>query len=602
MTFCEKTPLKNDNFWHMKDIQENIEGRFFPLVIVIISLSLYFTSLYSYLLFHLLVELATIIITFGIFVIAWNSRRFIDNNFLLIIGISYFFIGGLDLMHTLVYKGMNIFEGYDANPATQLWISARFIEAVSFIAAFVFLKRGFKSDPQQTIKKADRIFLGYLAFFLLVILSIFYWKIFPLAYTEESGLTYFKKISEYIISALFLLSAIILFKKRSLLDYDLGRMLSLAIAVKIISELIFTLYFGVDSFMNIIGHLFKFFSFLILYKAILQLALMKPYNLLFLDLAKSRELLKRKEQEYRAIVEDQTELICRFQPDGKILFVNTALCRYLGKKPAELVGKKFISEVFKERQDEIRECISGLCHLNPVAEIENKTSLSGGKERWNSWKNKAIFSSKGKIVGYQSVGRDITSHKIAEEKRLESQKKLRKITEEKLIESHLHAGIVNRKISFLSELESISSGKNNKQEIIEYITHSAINISNAKSGLIYKHIGNGQFKLLYKEGVRIENFDNIRLVSQEQAGFLKKMLEKNVLISGSFEEKDIGSFGEIAELNHFMALPLVKDSGCKGFLFLGFDGNKRLESQEIEFLKVFSMHALTALYNSRVFE
>jgi hypothetical protein len=71
---------------------------------VLILLGLYLTSLYSYLLFHSLAEMFSIVVACGIFMLAWNSRRFLDNNYLLFIGIAYLFIGGLDLVHTLASK------------------------------------------------------------------------------------------------------------------------------------------------------------------------------------------------------------------------------------------------------------------------------------------------------------------------------------------------------------------------------------------------------------------------------------------------------------------------------------------------------------------
>nr|NIV34393.1 PAS domain S-box protein [Anaerolineae bacterium] len=53
------------------------------------------------------------------------------------------------------------------------------------------------------------------------------------------------------------------------------------------------------------------------------------------------EALRMSEARYRAVVEDQTELICRFQPDGTRIFVNEAYCRFFGKSSEEMIGKSF---------------------------------------------------------------------------------------------------------------------------------------------------------------------------------------------------------------------------------------------------------------------
>src|SRR4030043_150037 len=106
---------------------------------VLVFLGLCLASLYNYLLFHSLAEIFSIVDAFGIFMVTWNSRRFLDNNYLLFIGIAYLFVGGLDLIHTLTYKGMGIFQGYGTNLATQLWGAARYTESLSLLIAPLFI-------------------------------------------------------------------------------------------------------------------------------------------------------------------------------------------------------------------------------------------------------------------------------------------------------------------------------------------------------------------------------------------------------------------------------------------------------------------------------
>ena len=82
---------------------------------ILILFGLYLSSLYNYLLFHSLAEIFSIVVACGIFIVAWNSRRILDNNYLLFLGIAFLFIGALDLVHTLGYTGMGIFQGYGTN-------------------------------------------------------------------------------------------------------------------------------------------------------------------------------------------------------------------------------------------------------------------------------------------------------------------------------------------------------------------------------------------------------------------------------------------------------------------------------------------------------
>ena len=100
---------------------------------------LYLASSYSYLLFHSLVEIFSIFIAYGIFMLTWNSRRLLDNMYLRFVGVAYLFIGGLDLLHTLAYPGMGVFQKGDTNLAAQFWIGARYMESLSFLLRRYFL-------------------------------------------------------------------------------------------------------------------------------------------------------------------------------------------------------------------------------------------------------------------------------------------------------------------------------------------------------------------------------------------------------------------------------------------------------------------------------
>ena len=48
---------------------------------------------------------------------------------------------------------------------------------------------------------------------------------------------------------------------------------------------------------------------------------------------------EERETRYRQIVEDQTDPVARFRPDGTLTFVNKAYCRFFNKTDEELIGK-----------------------------------------------------------------------------------------------------------------------------------------------------------------------------------------------------------------------------------------------------------------------
>lgn len=136
------------------------------------------------------------------------------------------------------------------------------------------------------------------------------------------------------------------------------------------------------------------------------------------------EALRQSEARYRAIVEDQTELICRFLPDDTFTFVNQAYCTYFGKTQAELIGHSFVPIILQEDLQKVENQLSTLTPENPVTTIENRIVRPDGEIRYQQWINRAIFDGQNCPIEFQAVGRDITEMKRTEEALLISQARL----------------------------------------------------------------------------------------------------------------------------------------------------------------------------------
>ncbi|MHA2369709.1 MAG: PAS domain S-box protein [Candidatus Hodarchaeales archaeon] len=132
---------------------------------------------------------------------------------------------------------------------------------------------------------------------------------------------------------------------------------------------------------------------------------------------------------YQAVVEDQTELVCRYLPGGILTFVNEAYCRYFGKTREELINHHFLPLIPEEDQETVEKQISLLTLENPVATYEHRVITPTGEFAWQQWTDRAIFDDQGHIVEYQAVGRDITERKQIEAALQESEERYRILTE-----------------------------------------------------------------------------------------------------------------------------------------------------------------------------
>jgi len=139
-------------------------------------------------------------------------------------------------------------------------------------------------------------------------------------------------------------------------------------------------------------------------------AMQEPDEILNLarHIERMAQALQKTEASYRGIVEDQVDLICRYQPDGKLTFVNGAYARFFAKKRQEFNGLAFAPYEIGLR---------GQLGNEPVpltTSFEFPLTDPAGKKFWYHWTNRAITTPEGAVIEYQAVGHDITLRKEAE--------------------------------------------------------------------------------------------------------------------------------------------------------------------------------------------
>jgi len=256
------------------------------MVVLLLLYGTHLTSHYNYLLFHGLAEIFSILIAGTIAIVAINCWGLVRNQYVLFIGISYLFVGFLDILHTLAFKGMPIFKDYDYY-APQLWIAARYLESISMLIGLSLLG----SEKRVSLPWS---MAGYSIVTAGLVASIFYFKVFPVCFVAGQGLTDFKVFSEYIICTIMLGNIALLYWRRQHFTPQVYRLLSGSAILMIGMELCFTLYFSdsmSDAF-NKIGHLLKIGTFYLMYKAVIVTAFRDPMQLLFRELGEQEAELE----------------------------------------------------------------------------------------------------------------------------------------------------------------------------------------------------------------------------------------------------------------------------------------------------------------------
>lgn len=233
----------------------------------------------NYLPLHVLLETVSIVVSMMVFALGWNSRSSDLSGNIVLLSCVFFSVGVLDFLHTVSYGGMPDFiSSNDAQKHLYFWLSARLLAAMALLVVAI--------RPWQPLRfKASR----YAIFASLIgVTALIYWLVIyrqawlPNTFIAGQGLTAFKKNAEYSIIALNIVTAVIFWNKmREPQTFNVVLLFG-AVCTLAMGEFFFTLYTTMTGSYNVLGHIYKVFAYLFIYRAIIVASIEEPYNKLLL--------------------------------------------------------------------------------------------------------------------------------------------------------------------------------------------------------------------------------------------------------------------------------------------------------------------------------
>ena len=124
--------------------------------------------------------------------------------------------------------------------------------------------------------------------------------------------------------------------------------------------------------------------------------------------------LRESEERYRLLIENQTDMVVKFNREGELLFVSPSYCKTFDKTQDELLGKKFMPLIHDKDRDAVAKVLDKVLRPPYTGHVEERAMTKDGW-RWQSWLNTAVLNEGNGVESIVAVGRDINDRKLAEE-------------------------------------------------------------------------------------------------------------------------------------------------------------------------------------------
>lgn len=299
-------------------------------------------------------------------------------------------------------------------------------------------------------------------------------------------------------------------------------------------------------------------------------------------LERSQRSLKESEARYRAIVESQTEVICRFGPDGTLSFLNDAFRNYFSDFGEIAIGQNILQLLPDEQQNATREHIALLSPENPVTHLEITIQRADGETCWQQWTGIGNFDDQGRLDEIQMVGHDITDRKQAE------------------IAAQQH----NRELSALHAATAALLTTLDPEALLSRILDAATSaVGTATKGMIHLIAQDtGQLEMRASVGYSDPRIRRIRIPTA--VGYVAKAVRERspLIIHNLPEDPEYSSqqYPEVHGVQSAIVAPLIMKGQVLGAVSLESSKAEAFTESDLSLLVSFAATATAAIQNARL--
>lgn len=377
---------------------------FISLAIILTVLS-YLLTLLSYNLFHLMIEVAMLIIGVLIYFTSRFAQKLHNHKLIRVFSVFILFSTLVIFMHSLSYVGLDLVEGYGLNLSLQLWVVANYVLASGFIVGLLSF---------------DNKVNYYIPFFWItgvatISIVFIFLKVFPDSYISGQKFTLFKNISEIITVSLFSISIYLMYRKKDSFESHIYNRWIVAFILLIIGQSLFVAYEDAYGIMNFFGHMFRLFAFIVIIDTSRIMNVFKPINLLIEDASLQQAIIASEDRLNRSQAIAQSGS-WELDVKTKKIWASTEAFKIYGlEKTSEYIDlKKVRLMVASEDEEMMNDALVNLIQNNQKYDVTFTLNTPNMKKRIHS-KAEVSYDNEGNPFKVLGVIKDITELKEYED-------------------------------------------------------------------------------------------------------------------------------------------------------------------------------------------